>query len=319
MAEQTRNSRFELALVGAGRMGRTHLAALTASDVVRVTDVVEPQPVVAETLGAGDLRVHRSLDELLDRRAPDGVLVAAPTCEHARLTRQAVEAGVPVLCEKPGGVSTAELSATAELAGRRGVPVQVAYWRRFLPDLVALRERMRAGRLGAVYLVAASQWDGEPPAAAFRDASGGILLDMGVHEVDQICWLTGQDVAEVHVLAAAHVEDPEVADDVDTAFASLRLSGGSLGTAALGRYFPTGDTVLVEVTGSLGHERHVLLEPGDSRTFHRALLRQAEAFADFVRTGRATGTTLAEAVRTLRVVEAATAALRDGGVVTFDE
>lgn len=318
MTEGAAVPRFELALVGAGRMGRTHLAALADSDVVTVTDVVEPAPAAARMLADAGLRVHRSLGELLDRYTPDGVLVAAPTGLHAPLTREAVAAGVPVLCEKPGGVSAAELSGTAEFSARHGVPVQVAYWRRYLPDLLALRERMRSGGLGAVYLVAASQWDGEPPAAAFRATSGGIFSDMGVHEVDQIRWLTGEDVVEVHAAAAAHVEDPEVDDDVDTAFASLRLSGGSLGTVALGRYFPAGDTVLVEVFGARGHERRVLLEPGDSQVFHQALLRQAEAFADFVRTGRATGATLADAVRTMGVVEAATAALRDRSVVAVD-
>ncbi len=308
-----RDNRFRLALVGAGRMGRTHLAALALSKRVTVTDVVEPAAETRAVLTDAGLRVHTDLRRLLDRERPDGILVAAPTGEHARITREAVAAGVPVLCEKPGGGSAAELRETARLAARNRVPVQVAYWRRHLSDLVALRSRIRVGDLGSLYLVAASQWDGEPPAAAFRATSGGIFVDMGVHEVDQIRWLTGEDVTGVHAMAAAHVEDPDVAGDVDTAYASLHLSGGTLGTVGLGRYFPTGDTVTVEVFGSRGHERHELIGPGRPRAFEDALVRQAESFADLVRTGRSTGASLLDAIRVLEVAEEATARLTEDG------
>jgi myo-inositol 2-dehydrogenase/D-chiro-inositol 1-dehydrogenase len=276
---------------------------------VTVTDVVEPVAATRAVLSDAGLRVHADLRQLLDREAPDGILVAAPTRDHARLTRQAVEAGVPVLCEKPGGGSAAELRETARIAARHRVPVQVAYWRRHLPALVALRDRIRAGELGSLYLVAASQWDGEPPAAAFRATSGGVFVDMGVHEVDQIRWLTGEDVVAVHALAATHVEDPDVRDDVDAAFASLRLSGGTLGTVGLGRYFPAGDTVTVEVFGARGHERHELIGRERPRAFEEALVRQAESFADLVRTGRSSGASLLEAIRVLEVAEEATAGL----------
>ena len=178
--------RTRLALVGAGRMGQTHLAALAASDRVEVTDAVEPAPTAEVRAWAAGRRIHPSLGDLLAHSTPDGVLIAAPTAEHGALTRQAVAAGVPVLCEKPAGVSAAELRATARFAADRGVLVQVAYWRRYLPGLAQLRERILAGDLGSLYLTAAVQWDGEPPAAVFRATSGGIFLDMGVHEIDQI-------------------------------------------------------------------------------------------------------------------------------------
>lgn len=301
-----RPGRFRLALVGAGRMGRTHLAALAGSAKVEISDVVEPVPSVREALAGQGLRVHPGLADLLSGRPPDGVLVAAPTAEHAGLTRTAVAAGVPVLCEKPAGRSVAELREVAGFAAARRVPVQVGYWRRYLPALTGLRERMQAGALGGIYLVIASQWDGTPPAAAFRLTSGGILLDMGVHEIDQIRWLTGGDVVDARAASAAHVEDPAAAGDVDSAVMSLRLSQGSLGTVTLGRYFPGGDMVEVEVFGSRGHERHTLLDPADgSSAFHDALRRQAEAFADLVRTARDTGASLSDAACAVGAVEMA--------------
>lgn len=312
---------FRLALVGAGRMGRQHLAAMATSRTVEITDIVEPEPAARRALPLDGRRVHPTLSDLLADRVPDGVLVAAPTGEHAGLTRTAVAAGVPVLCEKPAGRSADEVNKLAAFASARRVPVQVGYWRRHLPVLAALRERMRSEALGSIYLVTAVQWDGGPPAAAFRATSGGIHLDMGVHEFDQIRWLTGEEAVEVHAAVAGRVEDPAAAaaGDVDGAVVTLRLSGGTLGTVSLGRYFPGGDMVRAEVFGSRGHERHDLLDPvGPGGVFHEALRRQAAAFADLVRTGHRSGASLPDAARAVEIAEAAAAAVRTSGPVTAD-
>ncbi|TYK52401.1 Gfo/Idh/MocA family protein [Actinomadura decatromicini] len=310
---------FRLALVGAGRMGRQHLAALATSRTVEITDIVEPEPATRRALPDDGRRVHASLPDLLAHRLPDGIVVAAPTDEHAGLTRTAVAAGVPVLCEKPAGRSAREVDELAAFAAAHRVPVQVGYWRRHLPVLAALRERMRTAALGSIYLVTAAQWDGEPPAAVFRATSGGIHLDMGVHEFDQIRWLTGEEVVDVHAAVAGHVEDPAAATagDVDGAVVTLRLSGGTLGTVSLGRYFPGGDMVRAEVFGSRGYERHDLLDPVDpGRVFHDALRRQADAFADLVRTGRRSGASLLDAARAVEIAERAAAAVRTAGPLT---
>ena len=127
----------------------------------------------------------------------DGVLVAAPSTLHLQLVTQLATAGVPILCEKPCGISASQAREAAAIAVRHGVKLQVAYWRRFVPSLQRLRQRIVAGDLGALYFVACYQWDGEPPAAAFRTSSGGIFIDMGVHEFDQIRWLSGQEFTQV--------------------------------------------------------------------------------------------------------------------------
>jgi len=293
-------------------MGRTHLDALAHHQALAVTDIVETSPDVRGALAEDGWRVHDSLDQLLGRRIPDGILIAAPTTEHARLTKLAVAAGVPVLCEKPAGYSEDDVRDLAMFARRRRVPVQIGYWRRHVPGLVALRDSLQSGRLGAVYLVCAAQWDERPPSAQFRSSSGGIMLDMGVHEVDQIRWLTGQEVIDVHASAAGHVEDSEVRDDVDAAVVSLRLSKGTIATVSLGRYFPAGDMVEVEVFGTKGHERHAVLRPPDSTPeFHDALRRQAEAFVHLVRTGRGWGASLDDAAEAVRVMSSAASMCRE--------
>jgi predicted dehydrogenase len=165
----------ELALVGAGRMGRMHLQALDPAGGrahgVRVTDVVEPVEAARKPLRDTGYRVHDTLADLLATRRPDGVLVAAPTDRHAHVSRTALGAGIPVLCEKPAGSTWQEVEETGRVAADHGAAFQVAYWRRFVPALVALRERIAAGELGQVLHVVCAQWDGAPPPAPFR--SGG--------------------------------------------------------------------------------------------------------------------------------------------------
>ena len=131
------DSVVELALVGAGRMGRMHLRALDPAAErtrgVRVTDVVEPVDEAREALRDSGYRVHGTLADLLGTRRPDGVLVAAPTDRHTEVARAALAAGIPVLCEKPAGLDWREIEETGRVAAERGVALQVAYWRRFVP------------------------------------------------------------------------------------------------------------------------------------------------------------------------------------------
>ena len=123
------------------------------------------------------------------------MLIAAPSTLHLSLVRQIAAAGLPILCEKPCGITADQAREAAAIAERHNVKLQVAYWRRFVPALQRLHQRIANGELGALYFVACHQWDGEPPSAQFRVGSGGIFVDMGVHEFDQIRWLTGQEFA----------------------------------------------------------------------------------------------------------------------------
>ena len=242
----------ELALVGAGRMGRMHLRALGPAGRVSITDVVEPAAAGREVLRDGRYRLHARLADLLAARRPDGVLVAAPTDRHTEIARTALAAGIPVLCEKPAGLAWREIEETGRLAEQRGVAFQVAYWRRFVPSMVALRERIGAGELGQVLHVVCAQWDGAPPPARFRRESGGDFLDMGVHEFDVIRWLTGQPVAAV-VAVQTPALDAAAWPDADNAQALLRLADGATAAVSLGRHHPGGDLVTVELFGSAGH------------------------------------------------------------------
>ncbi len=271
---------FRLGLIGAGRMGRTHLKALAGSKQVRVVAIAEPSAVARDAVAAPGRTMHAGAEAMLEAGGLDGVLVTAPSGLHLASVRLVAGAGLPILCEKPCGVTAAEAREAASYAATAGVRLQVAYWRRFVPELQRLRERIATGEMGGVYFVASVQWDGAPPAAAFRAGSGGIFVDMGVHEFDQIRWLTGQQIVGLRTAISTVSAGPPIDGDAESAQALCELSGGSTALVSLGRRFSLGDVCRVEVYGTRDFaDCQFLWPPGADAVFHTALRRQAEAFA----------------------------------------
>lgn len=302
---------FRLGLIGGGRMGRTHLRALAESERVQVVAVAEPSAQHRQLCAGTGIRLHETADALLDAAGIDGVLIAAPTNLHLGLVEQALERGFPVLCEKPCGASPEQAARAAELADKARRPLQIAYWRRFVPSLRRLRGRIAAGEFGDIYLTTCYQWDGEPPPASFRASSGGIFVDMGVHEFDQLRWLAGQDITELHALPAVVSADLAVAGDADSAQVLCRLSRGGTGFVSLGRRFPDGDVCWAQVFGSRNAEECRFLWPPDAEVaFLQALRDQAAGFARYARGGPREGAQAADAVAALKAAQTASRVLR---------
>jgi myo-inositol 2-dehydrogenase / D-chiro-inositol 1-dehydrogenase len=290
----------QLALIGAGRMGRMHLQAVAESDAVRIAAVVDPFEEARHAAAAvhGRAKGCASIDEAVDQDRIDGVLIAAPTPLHRQLVRECARRGLPILCEKPCGLTTDEIDAAAQAARAAQVMLQIGYWRRFVPELVALRDDLRAGRFGALLQISCAQWDEEPPSAEFRNSSGGIMVDMGVHELDQIRWLTGRELEPANMVATAG----QAAGDVDGATCVFDVDGGGIAVVSLGRCFPHGDCVWVELMGTRDYARVDVLWGDRGKTWHPALRAQAEDFARCIRSGeQSAGATAQDARRTLEL------------------
>jgi myo-inositol 2-dehydrogenase/D-chiro-inositol 1-dehydrogenase len=297
---------FRLGLVGAGRMGRTHLRALAASDSVRVVAVTEPVAAIRTELDAPGLAVHAELDTMLHAGGLDGVLVVAPSTRHLDIVTRVAAAGLPILCEKPCGVTSAQARQAALTAAAHGIALQVAYWRRYVPALRRLRDRIAAGELGKIYFVACYQWDAAPSSPAFRAHSGGIFVDMGVHEFDQIRWLTSQEFSRLHSVTATIGTETLSAGHPESAQILCTLSGGSTALVSLGQSFPQGDVCYVEAFGTRdAADIRFLWPPTADASFHDALRRQAEAFAAMVGGQPTDGATASDAVAALQAAELA--------------
>jgi myo-inositol 2-dehydrogenase/D-chiro-inositol 1-dehydrogenase len=297
-----------IAVIGAGRMGQVHLEALRQSRRARPVAVVDPVPAVRDAVAANGLAAYATVEQLLAAGGFDAALIAAPTDLHAGLVTALAAARVPVLCEKPCGTSTEEAIAAARAVEAAGTLLQLGYWRRFVPELAALRERVARGELGEITLVASHQWDEHPPGAQFRAHSGGIAADMGVHEFDQVRWLLGQEFENVAAMPAGTTGPGAGGADPDSAVVLARLSGGTAASITLGRRFGQ-DACWFEIFGRDGYERCAFMWGADGkRAFLAALAAQADAFADAVRGGAPKGAGIDDAVAALatagRVAEA---------------
>lgn len=304
---------FNLGLVGAGRMGQNHLKAIGASDLVKVTAIAEPAEATRAALAHSGAALYAGLDGMLDAGGLDGVLVCAPSDMHLDTVRRLVAAGMPILCEKPLGVVPAEAREAAKLAADASLPLQIGFWRRFVPMLKQLKERIDAGELGDIYAIACFQWDGQPPSAYFRTHAGGIFVDMGVHEFDQARWLSGQEFVGSSSLASGVAEEPWPGDP-ESAHALAKLSNGTTAVVSLGRRFPLGDVCKVEVFGTKGWEEcRFLWPPTADETFFEALKVQAESFARYARGGPREGAAGEDAVAALEASHRAAAGMAVGG------
>jgi len=299
---------FRLGLIGAGRMGRTHMSAIAASDRVSITAIAEPVEAARLALSQAGQTVFPTVEDMLAQGDIDGVLIASPSPFHADIVERVAAAGLPILCEKPCGITSADAQRAASAAKRHGVLLQIAYWRRFSPKLQALRQRIAGGEFGEINFAACYQWDERPPATAFRTSSGGIFIDCGVHEFDQLRWLTGQDITSMRVVAGGVETAPHVPGDPESAQVLCEMSGGTVGLVSLGRSFPLGDICRAEIFGTKAvDDCRFLWPPHGDAAFHEALRLQAEAFSDAVQGKPNDGATADDAVAALKAAEQATA------------
>jgi len=250
--------RVGIGLVGAGRMGSIH-ARLIASRVpeARLAGIADVNVAAATALAAdvGDPPVHDSLAELLADAAVEAVLIATSSSRHREAIEAAAAANRDILCEKPIALTLDDTAAAIAAADGAGVRLQVGFMRRWDADYRRAKERLASGALGRAILFKSLQFDPEPPPPAFADpaVSGGIMVDMGIHEFDLARWLVDDDVAEVQAFGAAEAF-PELASvgDVDSAVVSLRFGGGAIGCVQLARTTTYGEDVRTEVVATAG-------------------------------------------------------------------
>jgi myo-inositol 2-dehydrogenase / D-chiro-inositol 1-dehydrogenase len=237
-------------VIGVGRMGQTHAATLgTIEDVdeVLITDVdLDRAEKVAADTGA---RTVPTVEELL--AAVDAVVIAAASSAHADLIHACADAGLPTFCEKP---ITLDLDTTAEVVEhvrRSGIRLQMGFQRRFDAGFRAARDLVVDGTLGVLYVVRMAGHDPAPPHDEYIPASGGIFRDFSVHDFDALRFVTGQETVEVFADGAVlNFPRFETYGDVDTAVATLRLSGGSFGILSVTRHDPLGYDIRMELHGS---------------------------------------------------------------------
>jgi myo-inositol 2-dehydrogenase/D-chiro-inositol 1-dehydrogenase len=294
-------TRVSVAVVGLGRMGRLHAANVVAR-VPSLQLVAVADPAASAAPAAAELGVPLLADwrELLELPELDAVLVCSPTDHHAEQIVAAAQAGKHVFCEKPLDRTLAGIDEILLAVAAAGTVLQVGFNRRADRNFAALKARLAAGEIAAPWLLKITSRDPQPQSREYVQTSGGLFLDMTIHDFDLARFLLG-DVVAVSAAGAALV-DPGIAGlgDVDTAITTLGFESGALGVIDNCRRAAYGYDQRIEVHGALGmlradNESSSTVEVADESGFHRpplptffldrygdAYVRELQAFADAI-------------------------------------
>lgn len=248
---------IQVGIIGAGRIGKVHLQSISYqvknATVKAVADpfMSDETRAFLESFGVKD--IYTDYKKILADPEIDAVLVCSSTDTHAAISIEAIEAGKHVFCEKPVDHSIEKINAVKKALAGKNLKFQVGFNRRFDHNFAAIRAAVDAGKIGDPHIVKITSRDPEPPNPAYIKVSGGIFLDMTIHDFDMACFLVNSQVDEIYVNSAVLV-DPAIGEqgDVDTAIITMKMKNGALAVIDNSRRAAYGYDQRAEVFGSKG-------------------------------------------------------------------
>ena len=325
----------QIALIGAGRIGKVHAAAIESvagAQITYVCDVHQPSAVaLADQCGATVAEV----DQVFTEDAVDAVVIASATDTHAPLLHQCAQHGKAVFCEKPLDLDLASARAAATAIEESGVLCGLGFNRRFDPQFNRLQHRVARGDIGTLETLIVISRDPAPPPLDYIKVSGGLFRDMMIHDFDIARWLLDEPIDTVFA-TGSNLVDPEIGEvgDIDTASVTLKTASGKIAIITNSRRAAYGYDQRIEAFGSKGMlqalnntETNLVFsgEPGivSETPLHFFLERYQDAYRleleDFLSALASGGKPLAnhhDGVQSLQLAEAALASLQSGSVET---
>ena len=245
-----------IGLIGTGRIGKVHAenivyhirdAHLTGVADVDIASAKETATRRNVQLIADDYR------EIVNNPGIQAIVICSATDTHAEIIHAAAAAGKHVFCEKPIDLDLQRVKELVLLIDRTKIKFQLGFNRRFDPEFLALRKLLQSGEMGDIHILRITSRDPSPPPLEYVKVSGGIFLDMTIHDFDMARFLTGSEVTEVYADGAVLIE-PAFADsgDIDTAVTTLRFKNGAIGTIDNSRKTTSGYDQRIETLTSRG-------------------------------------------------------------------
>jgi myo-inositol 2-dehydrogenase/D-chiro-inositol 1-dehydrogenase len=322
-------------LIGTGRIGQVHATNIAESPDAVLGWVCDPfiegARATADRLGGS---VTADSAELFTSGEVDAVIIASPTPTHIDLISAALDAGVPVLCEKPIDLDITRVDRIRDRAAASGVPIVLGFNRRFDPHFAELHRRVVAGDIGQLEQLSITSRDPEPPPPAYIPVSGGIFRDMTIHDFDMARFFVPNIVSVTAHGSTMFSREIEAAGDYDTAVVTLRGAGGELITITNSRHSAYGYDQRLEAFGSTGllqvgnvGETLVTRWGGDSvearapyldfflQRYAEAYRAELAAFIDVVRGGVSHSPGFDDGRAALILADAATASAASGQTV----
>ena len=246
-------SNIDLAIIGFGRIGRIHAANIMAAEDISLKMIVDPLLDVNERLAEQGVKQSKNIDDILDFENIDGVIICSPSNYHVNQIKQVSQNIKNIFCEKPLGLSINEIMEVKTLVDNNKLNLHVGFNRRFDPDFSSLKMAISSGEIGDIHTIKIISRDPSPPPISYIKKSGGIFLDMTIHDFDMVKYLSGSEISEIYAKGGCFI-DPEIkkANDIDTAIINMSLKNGALAIINNSRKAVYGCDQRIEVLGSKG-------------------------------------------------------------------
>lgn len=244
-------------IIGAGRIGKVHTKSIcNLVKNAKIKTIADPFMNDDTAKWAKDMGVEtttKDYKEILADPEIDAVLICSSTDTHSPISVEAIKAGKHVFCEKPIDHDIKKIQDVIDALKENKVKYQVGFNRRFDHNFEAVKDAVKAGKIGDPHIIKVTSRDPEPPSAQYAKVSGGMFLDMTIHDFDMVRFLAGCDAKEIYVEAAVLV-DPAIgeAGDVDTAVITLKMENGAIAVIDNSRKAAYGYDQRAEVFGSKG-------------------------------------------------------------------
>ena len=248
--------KINVGLIGAGRIGRVHAEHLAyrvpGANLVAIADVFEEaaKKVAADFQIPDAYQDHR---RIMEDETIEAIVICSSTDTHSQMIEEAAAAGKHIFCEKPIDHDLSKIDHVLESVKESGVKLQIGFNRRFDPNFRRVREIVASGEIGVPHILRITSRDPGPPPIEYIKISGGIFLDMTIHDFDMARFLIGGEVVEIYAIGGVMV-DPQIGEtgDIDTAIITMRFENGVIGTIDNSRKAVYGYDQRVEVFGSEG-------------------------------------------------------------------
>ncbi len=329
---------INVALLGAGRIGKVHAKAIGSTPGARLAAVADAFPEAAEAIAAAYGARVSTIDDIARADDIDAVIICTPTDTHADLIERFAKAGKAIFCEKPIDLSVERVKACLKTVEEEGATLMLGFNRRFDPHFKAVREAIDEGRIGNVEMVQITSRDPGAPPPSYIQSSGGIFLDMTIHDFDMARFLLGEEITTVYAAASVLV-DPEIGKlgDYDSVTVVLTTASGKQCSISNSRRATYGYDQRIEVHGSEGvvaaeNQRPVSIEVATAQGYTRpplhdffmtrytdAYAAEITAFVKAIETGRAPSPSGEDGLKALALAEAALKSVAERRAVGMDE
>lgn len=253
-------TKINIGLIGVGRIGQRHVRIIASQvEGAQLYAIAEPhratREVFAASVNPAPQHVFEDWQEMVNRPDIDAVVICTPTSIHHDHVAGAAEAGKPILCEKLLALEVSTTQATIAAADKAHVPLQVGFMRRFDALQRRMREIIQSGAIGTPVMRKMSGRDNGRPCTEFASpaVSGGLLIDMAIHDLDQARFLMGDEGVRVSAEDTLMVgENIRAVGDIDNVVVNLRFASGAIGNLDVSRTSFYGDDFPYEVLGAAG-------------------------------------------------------------------